>query len=225
MSYLIDYLSNSSWKRYLRAEFEKPSFRELEKFLQQELKRGKTLYPPQNKIFSAFNLLPPEQIKILILGQDPYHQPGQAQGVAFSVSPEIQPPPSLRNILQEVRQSTGQNHTSKGDLTIWVEQGVMLLNTVMTVEQGRANSHQKKGWEDFTDRVIITISELPQPVIFLLWGRSAQQKEGLIDPQKNRILKSTHPSPLSAYRGFLGCNHFVLANQILVKNGQSPVKW
>ncbi len=222
---LVEYLKDSSWLETLQPEFDKPYFKQLELFLNREIDQGRVLYPAVDKIFAVFNLLPLNKVKIVILGQDPYHQPAQAQGIAFSVPDGHPAPPSLKNIIKEVERSLPTDRTITTDLTSWVRQGVLLLNTVLTVQANKANSHQRKGWELFTDQVIRLVSNLPRPVIFMLWGNSAQQKEGLIDPDKNTVLKTVHPSPLSAYRGFMGCNHFKKVNFLLERVGEQPIKW
>ncbi|MCP4296115.1 MAG: uracil-DNA glycosylase, partial [Proteobacteria bacterium] len=218
--HLVDYLKDSLWLETLQPEFDKPYFKQLELFLNREIDQGRVFYPAVDKIFTVFNLLPLSKVRIVILGQDPYHQPEQAQGIAFSVPDGHPVPPSLKNIIKEVERSLLMDRTKTTDLTSWVKQGVLLLNTVLTVQANKANSHQKKGWELFTDQVISIVSNLPRPVIFMLWGNSAQQKECLIDPDKNTVLKTVHPSPLSAYRGFLGCNHFKKVNSLLERFGE-----
>lgn len=213
-----------SWKNILIDEFDKPHMLQLKKFLVEEKKKGKTIYPPSSEIFNALNLLPFDQIKVVILGQDPYHGPGQAHGLCFSVREGTPNPPSLQNIFKEIEQEFGAKPT-KGDLTNWTNQGVLLLNATLTVEKDKAGSHQKKGWEEFTDRVIAELNKNREHLVFLLWGSYAQNKGQFIDTKKHLVLKSPHPSPLSAHRGFLGCGHFKKANEYLVKNGLEPIKW
>lgn len=213
-----------SWKKILYKEFEKNYMKELKEFLVND-KKNYTIYPKCNEIFSAFNQTPMDSIKIVILGQDPYHGERQANGLSFSVARGIKPPPSLVNIFKEIKDDLGITNYSNGDLTSWAKQGVLLLNSTLTVRANYAGSHQNKGWEKFTDKVISTISEEKTGIIFLLWGKSAQNKEKLIDANKHHILKSSHPSPLSAYRGFFGCKHFSECNRILQKQGKSEIKW
>tara|TARA_B100000683_G_scaffold82481_2_gene81332 strand:+ start:2099 stop:2773 length:675 start_codon:yes stop_codon:yes gene_type:complete len=213
-----------SWKKILYKEFEKNYMKELKEFLVND-KKNYTIYPKCNEIFSAFNQTPMDNIKIVILGQDPYHGERQANGLSFSVARGIKPPPSLVNIFKEIKDDLGITNYGKGDLTSWAKQGVLLLNSTLTVRANYAGSHQNIGWEKFIDKVISTISEEKNGIIFLLWGKSAQNKEKLIDANKHYILKSSHPSPLSAYRGFFGCKHFSKCNKILKKQGKSEIKW
>ena len=213
-----------SWKAILQDEFEKPYFPMLKKFLLEE-KRKHVIYPPGPQIFSAFNLTPFNKVSVVLLGQDPYHGPGQAHGLCFSVSQGIAPPPSLINIFKELKSDLGIPFPGHGNLTGWAKQGVLLLNATLTVRANQAGSHQKKGWEVFTDKVIETLSHKRTNLVFLLWGNYAQQKSALINPEKHLILKSVHPSPLAASRGFFGCRHFSKANQYLIKNGKEPVNW
>ncbi|MBN2638574.1 MAG: uracil-DNA glycosylase [Bacteroidales bacterium] len=213
-----------SWKLSLEDAFKKESFVSLKAFLQEEKKRYQ-IYPPGPKIFSAFNLTPITAVKVVLLGQDPYHGPGQAHGLAFSVQDGVPPPPSLQNIFKELKDDLDIPVPQTGNLEPWAKQGVLLLNATLTVRKGEAGSHQGKGWEEFTDQVIRTVSELRAGVIFLLWGKFAQQKEELIDTSKHFVLKAAHPSPFSAYRGFLGCRHFSQANEILRENGLGEIDW
>ena len=213
-----------SWKKVLYKEFKKNYMKELKEFLINEKKNHK-IYPKDKEIFNAFNQTPLGNVKAVILGQDPYHGERQAHGLSFSVNKGIKPPPSLVNIYKEIKDDLGITNYGKGDLTSWAKQGVLLLNTTLTVRANNAGSHQKKGWEQFTDKVITTISEKKQGIIFILWGRFAQKKQKLIDTNKHFILKSSHPSPLSAYRGFFGCKHFSTCNRILQKQGKSEIKW
>ncbi len=213
-----------SWREILYEEFEKNYMKELKEFLINE-KKHHTIYPKATEIFNAFNLTPLDNVKIVILGQDPYHGEKQAHGLSFSVPRGIKPPPSLVNIYKEIEEDLGITNYDNGDLTLWANQGVLLLNVTLTVRANNAGSHQNKGWEKFTDKVISTISDKKKGVIFLLWGKFAQNKEKLIDTYKHHILKSSHPSPLSAYRGFFGCKHFSKTNRILQKQGKSEIKW
>ncbi|MBA1322464.1 uracil-DNA glycosylase [Pseudomonas sp. BIGb0278] len=214
-----------SWKEALRAEFEQPYMQQLREFLRQEYAAGKEIYPPGPLIFNALNSTPLDQVKVVILGQDPYHGPGQAHGLCFSVQPGVPTPPSLVNIYKELQRDLNLPIPAHGYLQSWAEQGVLLLNTTMTVQRGNAASHAKKGWESFTDRIIQLVSERQSNVVFLLWGAHAQSKQKLIDGTKHLVLKSVHPSPLSAYRGFIGCGHFSHANRFLQQHGMKPVEW
>jgi uracil-DNA glycosylase len=214
-----------SWKQVLAEEFEKPYFLELKRFLQEEKASGKTIYPPGSLIFNAFNSTPFEKVKVVIIGQDPYHGPSQAHGLCFSVQNGIKPPPSLVNIYKELHDDTGFTIPNHGCLQAWTEQGVFLLNAILTVEANKPASHQKKGWEEFTNTAIHKLSELREGIIFLLWGAFAQQKSALIDDRKHIILKAAHPSPFSAYNGFFGCKHFSKVNEILQKEGKDPINW
>ncbi|WP_287815443.1 uracil-DNA glycosylase [Pseudomonas sp.] len=214
-----------SWKQALRAEFDQPYMARLREFLRQEHAAGKEIYPPGPLIFNALNLTPLQQVKVVILGQDPYHGPGQAHGLCFSVQPGIPAPPSLVNIYKELKRDLNIDIAAHGCLQHWAEQGVLLLNTTMTVERANAASHAKKGWESFTDRIIQTVSEQQPSVVFLLWGAHAQSKQKLIDATKHLVLTSVHPSPLSAYRGFIGNGHFSRANKFLEQRGLAPIDW
>lgn len=214
-----------SWQTWLTPEFELPYMQKLQQFLQQEREAGKTIYPDSKHWFHALEATPLEQVRVVIIGQDPYHQPDQAHGLSFSVRPGIKIPPSLVNIYKELETDLGIPRASHGYLESWAEQGVLLLNAVLTVENSKAASHQKKGWETFTDRVIATVNEQCENVVFILWGSYAQKKGAKIDPQRHLILASAHPSPLAAYRGFFGCQHFSQANAYLSANGRSPVNW
>lgn len=213
-----------SWLEALREEFNSEYFTSLKDFLKQE-KKSYTIYPPGNKMFTAFNLCPLPLVKVVIIGQDPYHGPGQAHGLSFSVPDGIAVPPSLRNIYKELNNDLGLEKPPTGNLEKWAEQGVLLLNATLTVRDSQAGSHQGKGWETFTNKVIKTISDLRAGIVFLLWGKFAQDKQVLIDTNKHFVLKSTHPSPLSAHRGFLGCGHFSKTNQILKENGIEEIDW
>ncbi|MBB1605746.1 MULTISPECIES: uracil-DNA glycosylase [unclassified Pseudomonas] len=214
-----------SWKSALREEFDKPYMRELGEFLRREKAAGKVIYPPGPLIFNALNSTPLDKVKVVIIGQDPYHGPGQAHGLCFSVQPGVPAPPSLQNIYKELQRDLNVPIPSHGYLQHWAEQGVLLLNTSLTVEQARAGSHAQAGWQHFTDRVIEVVNERCDGVVFLLWGSHAQSKQKLIDPRKHLILKSAHPSPLSAYRGFLGNGHFSRTNKFLEQNGKTPIDW
>lgn len=213
-----------SWREALRDEFEAPYFLELKKFLQEEVKTRR-IFPPGAQIFSAFNFTPLTAVKVVILGQDPYHGPGQAHGLCFSVPEGIGLPPSLLNIYKELENDLEIPIPETGNLEKWAKQGVLLLNATLTVRSGDAGSHQGKGWETFTDNVIKTVSDLRAGVIFLLWGKYAQNKEALIDTNKHFILKAPHPSPLSAHRGFFGSQHFSKTNDLLTQNGLGSIDW
>ena len=214
-----------NWQQNIGAEFEKPGMKKLQQFLETENKTGQIIYPPANDIFAALSLTPFDKIKIVILGQDPYHGPGQAHGLAFSVKNGIKLPPSLRNIYKEIEQEYGVTMPKSGNLTSWATQGVLLLNTTLTVREGAAASHQKRGWEEFTDTIIKTVSEKHEHIVFMLWGSHAQKKSEFINSRKHLILAAPHPSPLSAHRGFLGCGHFKKANEYLEKNGKTAINW
>lgn len=213
-----------SWKRVLGSEFEKEYFKTLRDFIHSEY-RNKTIYPPAKQIFNAFDSCPFESVKVVILGQDPYHEPSQAHGLSFSVLPPCPPPPSLVNIYKEIRSDIGTLVSSNGDLTAWSEQGVLLLNTTLTVEAHKAGSHQNKGWETFTDSAIKALAENREHLVFMLWGSYAQRKGAFIDRSRHLVLQAPHPSPLSAYRGFFGCKHFSSANAYLISQGLSPIVW
>lgn len=214
----------ASWKEVLWNEFQQPYFIQLKSFLQQEKQSGKVIFPPASLIFNAFDTTPFDQVKVVILGQDPYHGVGQAHGLSFSVPEGIKPPPSLVNIFKELKSDIGMEIPASGNLTKWAQQGVLLLNAMLTVEAHQAASHQKKGWEEFTNAVIQKISEKREGVVFILWGRYAQEKAALIDASKHHILTSAHPSPFSATK-FLGCKHFSKTNEILQKQGLKPIDW
>lgn len=213
-----------SWKRVLADQFASPYFEELKRFLVAE-KQQFPVYPPGSLIFNAFNLTPFDKVKVVILGQDPYHEPGQAHGLCFSVQPGTKFPPSLLNIFQELHSDIGMPIPMTGNLDGWARQGVLLLNATLTVRAHQAGSHQHHGWETFTDAAIQRLSEQKNGIVFLLWGSYAQAKEPLIDHSKHFILKAPHPSPLSAYRGFFGCKHFSKTNQLLSQSGQTPIRW
>lgn len=215
---------HDSWKRHLEGEFEKPYFKELVEFVKNEY-TGKKVFPSPANIFRAFELCPFENVKVVILGQDPYHGPGQANGLCFSVNDGVQLPPSLQNIFKEIREDIGGDIRKNGNLDDWAKQGVLLLNATLTVLAHQAGSHQKKGWEQFTDAVVDAISREKEHVVFMLWGRYAQEKGAKIDTEKHLVLKAAHPSPLSAYNGFYGCKHFSQANAYLEWHNLEPVKW
>lgn len=215
----------NSWKLQLIEEFSKPYMQTLKQFLQQEKQARKIIYPKGNDIFNAFKLTPFDAVKVVILGQDPYHGPNQAHGLCFSVMPGVRIPPSLVNIYKELQQDLGIAPVKHGCLESWAKQGVLLLNSVLTVENGLAASHQGKGWEQFTDQVIVKLNAREKPVIFVLWGSYAQRKGEFINQQRHYVLKSAHPSPLSASRGFFGNKHFSTINKILVSEGMEPINW
>ncbi len=212
------------WKSQLINEFDKPYFKELVQFVKEEY-RSKTIYPPAKLIFNAFNSTPFNNVKVVIVGQDPYHQPHQAHGLCFSVNDGIKIPPSLVNIYKEINLDLGTPIATSGNLERWAKQGVLLLNATLTVSAGLAGSHQGKGWEQFTDRVIESLSINGNNLVFMLWGSYAQKKGASIDQTKHLVLTSPHPSPLSAYRGFFGNKHFSRANEYLVLKGKSPIEW
>ena len=213
-----------SWQEVLQTEFDKPYFENLVGFVKQEY-ASNTIFPPAGQIFNAFNTCPFNNVKVVILGQDPYHGPGQAHGLCFSVNDGIQFPPSLQNIFKEITSDLGIPAPKTGNLTRWAEQGVLLLNATLTVRASQAGSHQGKGWEEFTDAVIKTISEKAENVVFILWGSYAIKKKSLIDASKHCILTAPHPSPLSSYRGFFGCKHFSQTNTYLTSKGKTPIEW
>jgi uracil-DNA glycosylase len=216
---------HESWKNALRWEFEKPYFHELSQFVKNEILAGKTIYPHPKNIFAAMDMTPFEKVRVVILGQDPYHGPGQAHGLAFSVQEWIRNPPSLLNIFKEIQSDVGTPAPRNGDLSRWADQWVLLLNTTLTVEAGNPMSHAGKWWETFTDATIHTLSENRDFLIFLLWWSHAQKKKSLIDTQKHAILEAPHPSPLSAHRGFLGCRHFSKTNALLREHWLSEIVW
>lgn len=213
-----------SWQEVLQTEFDKPYFENLVGFVKQEY-ASNTIFPPAGQIFNAFNTCPFNNVKVVILGQDPYHGPGQAHGLCFSVNDGIQFPPSLQNIFKEITSDLGIPAPKTGNLTRWAEQGVLLLNATLTVRASQAGSHQGKGWEEFTDAVIKTISEKAENVVFILWGSYAIKKKSLINASKHCILTAPHPSPLSSYRGFFGCKHFSQTNTYLASKGKTPINW
>jgi uracil-DNA glycosylase len=214
-----------SWMNVLKEEFSKPYFKQLVLHLKTEKQLGKTIYPAGRFIFNAFDATPFQNVKVVILGQDPYHGPGQAHGLSFSVPAGVALPPSLLNIFKELQSDIGLSMPSQGDLTHWAQRGVFLLNASLTVRQGEPMSHAQIGWATFTDTVISILSEKREKLVFMLWGKFAKEKTVLIDEKKHLVLKAAHPSPLSAHQGFLGCRHFSEANQYLVKNGIDPIDW
>lgn len=214
-----------SWKVRIGDYLERPDMQALSGFLREEKHRGKVIYPPGAEIFAAFEHTPFDKVRVVILGQDPYHGPGQAHGLCFSVRPGVPPPPSLQNIFKEIQRDLGVAPPGHGCLTPWADRGVLLLNAVLTVEQGNAASHQGKGWEGFTDAAIDALNREREGIVFMLWGAYAQRKGQLIDAQRHCVLKSVHPSPLSAHRGFIGCGHFSAANRYLTEHGQAPIDW
>lgn len=212
------------WKALLGEEFDKPYFEELVGFVREEYAAGE-VYPAGRNIFRAFDKCPFDRLKVVIIGQDPYHGPGQANGLCFSVSEGVQFPPSLQNIFKEVSDDVGAPMPQNGELERWAEQGVLLLNAVLTVRAHQAASHAGRGWEKFTDAVVRVIAERKEGVVYMLWGNYAQRKGSIADPKRNLILRAAHPSPLSAYRGFFGCKHFSMANDYLRSVGKEPIVW
>lgn len=221
---LQNYISEKSWEKILSSEFQKPYMQELEEKLRHEYKE-KIIFPKPNDIFSAFNLKSFDEVKVVIIGQDPYHGANQAHGLCFSVQPQIKIPPSLANIYKEIESDLGIKMPSHGYLNSWAYQGVLLLNTLLTVENGNPMAHKNFGWEKFTDHVIELINEKRENIVFMLWGSAAHKKALNVDPQKHFILKTVHPSPLSSYRGFFGCKHFSLCNQFLLSKKISAIDW
>ena len=221
----MDVKIESSWKEALKDEFQKSYFEQIVMFLKHEKALGKTIYPQGSQIFNAFDKTPFDKVRVVILGQDPYHGPGQAHGLCFSVQKGIKPPPSLVNIYKEMNADLGIPIAQTGDLTPWAENGVLLLNAILTVRNGEPASHSKIGWGTFTDAVIRTISNKKEGVVFMLWGKFAQDKQVLIDGTQHHILKAAHPSPFSADKGFFGCKHFSKANELLIRQGKEPVNW
>jgi uracil-DNA glycosylase len=215
----------ASWKEVLEEEFKKTYFKQITEHIKTEKEQGKTIYPPGPLIFNAFEQTPFDMVKVVLLGQDPYHGPRQAMGLSFSVPDGVRPPPSLINIFKELHDDTGTPIPQHGNLTKWAQQGVLLLNASLTVRAGEANSHSKIGWHQFTNTVIEKISELKENVVFLLWGKFAQDKTELIDTKKHHPLKAAHPSPFAADKGFFGCRHFSKTNTYLMKRGIDPIDW
>ncbi len=215
---------HNEWWPFLQDEWQKPYFVELSKFVHDAYEH-KTIFPPKDKVFSAFEVCDYSDVKVVILGQDPYHELHQAHGMCFSVNPGVKIPPSLINIYKELHDDVGCYIPNNGYLMPWAKQGVFLLNTVMTVEEGKANSHAGKGWEIFTDHTIEKLNEKDSPIVFLLWGRNARNKASMIDTKKHLVLECAHPSPLSAYHGFFGCKHFSKTNSFLIEHGKEPIHW
>ena len=220
----MDVRIEAGWKERLRGEFEQPYFAELTQFVRNEYAAG-TVYPPGRDIFAAFDACPFEVVRVVILGQDPYHEPGQAHGLCFSVNDGVPFPPSLVNIFKEIEQDLGKPVPASGNLMRWAQQGVLLLNATLTVRAHQAGSHQNKGWERFTDAVIHRLAEEREHVVFILWGSYAQRKGAFIPRDRHLVLQSPHPSPLSAYRGFFGNGHFSKANEYLIQHGYKPIEW
>lgn len=220
----MDVKISESWKNLLQEEFNKPYFEELTRFVKSEYSAGQ-VFPAGRNIFRAFDKCPFDKLKVVIIGQDPYHGVGQANGLCFSVDDGVQYPPSLQNIFKEIHDDIGSPIPSNGNLDRWAEQGVLLLNAVLTVRAHQAASHAGRGWEQFTDAVVRTIAQRKEGVVYMLWGNYAQRKGQIADPERNLILKSVHPSPLSVYRGFFGCKHFSKANDYLIQQGKEPIVW
>ena len=214
-----------SWLEPLRSEFEQPYMAELKRFLMAERERGKQIFPRASEWFRALDLTPLDAVRVVILGQDPYHGPGQAHGLCFSVKDGVRPPPSLVNIYKELESDLGIAARRHGFLEHWAKQGVLLLNSVLTVEMGLAASHRDRGWERFTDRIVEQVNAKPEPVVFMLWGSYAQKKAAIVDTSRHLVLKAAHPSPLSAHSGFFGCRHFSKANAFLESRGLPPIDW
>ena len=215
---------DQSWKEHLQTEFDKPYFKALTDFVRDEYAHG-PVYPPGKLIFNAFDLCPFDKVKVVIIGQDPYHEPGQAHGLCFSVNDGVPFPPSLRNIFKEISDDLGKPVPPSGDLTCWARQGVLLLNATLTVRAGMAGSHQGRGWEEFTDAVIRELNAGRDGLVFILWGGYAKKKGAMIDRSRHLVLSSAHPSPLSAYNGFFGNHHFSQTNNWLISHGESPIEW
>ena len=220
----MDVKISESWKNLLQEEFDKPYFEELTRFVKSEYSAGQ-VFPAGRNIFRAFDKCPFDRLKVVIIGQDPYHGVGQANGLCFSVDDGVQYPPSLQNIFKEIHDDIGSPIPSSGNLDRWAEQGVLLLNAVLTVRAHQAASHAGRGWEQFTDAVVRTIAQRKEGVVYMLWGNYAQRKGQIADPKRNLILKSVHPSPLSVYRGFFGCKHFSKTNDYLIQQGKEPIVW
>jgi uracil-DNA glycosylase len=216
---------HESWKAALQLEFDSDYMAALKTFLTAEKAAGKTIYPKGSEWFRALDLTPLDRVRVVILGQDPYHGPGQAHGLCFSVKPGVRPPPSLLNIFKELESDLGIARPRHGFLEHWAQQGVLLLNSVLTVEMARAASHSQKGWERFTDAIVAAVNAKPEPVVFMLWGSYAQKKAAFVDAARHLVLKAAHPSPLSAHNGFLGCRHFSQCNAFLQSKGQPPIDW
>ncbi|MDR1027320.1 MAG: uracil-DNA glycosylase [Rickettsiales bacterium] len=221
----MDVKIEESWKAALGAEFDKPYFKALTDFVRGEYLAGRAIYPAAKNIFNAFDLAPFDKVNVVIIGQDPYHEPGQAHGLCFSVLPPTTPPPSLVNIYKEIADDLGRPSATAGDLTSWAKQGVLLLNSTLTVQAHLAASHAGKGWETFTDAVINALAAHRENIVYILWGSYAQRKGALVDRSRNLVLESVHPSPLSAARGFFGNHHFSRANEYLAANGKTAIEW
>ncbi len=221
----MDVKIEQSWKSVLHDEFEKDYFKKLTDFVRSEYLSGKTIYPEPKNIFNAFNLCAFDDVKVVIIGQDPYHEPGQAHGLCFSVQSGVDFPPSLQNIYKEIESDIGHKSITNGDLTDWARQGVLLLNSTLTVRAHDAASHAGHGWEQFTDAVINAVAKNKKHIVYMLWGSFAQKKAEIVNKNENLVLTSAHPSPLSAYRGFFGNHHFSQANEYLVQHGESPINW
>lgn len=215
---------DNDWLPYLEPEFKKEYYKKLYQFVKEEYST-KVIFPPSNELFSALTVTPLSKVKVVLIGQDPYHEYGQAHGMSFSVKPGVQIPPSLMNMYKEINNEYGYNIPNNGYLVKWAEEGVLLLNNVLTVREHCADSHKGKGWETFTDAIVRAVNEQDRPVVYFLWGSNARTKKSLITNPKHMVLEAVHPSPLSAYRGFFGCNHFKLANEYLEKNGIAPIDW
>ena len=215
---------DNDWLPYLKPEFSKDYYKDLYNFIKNAY-RESVVYPPSEDIFNALKYTPYSNVKVVLVGQDPYHEPGQAHGLSFSVRPGVKTPPSLLNMYKEIKAEFGYDIPNNGYLKKWADQGVLLLNTVLTVKNGIANSHRNKGWEQFTDAVIKAVNQKDSPVVYFLWGNNARAKKALIDNPKHLVLETVHPSPLSANNGFFGCGHFKMANDYLVKNGIDPIDW
>ncbi len=218
-------LLNSSWRKSIPRVLKEVNFDQIKHFVTLQEVSGKTVFPPKEKVFEAFIQCPYDSVKVVILGQDPYHNHGQAHGLSFSVPTGKKVPPSLRNIFKELSTDLGQSNSNDGNLKLWAKQGVLLLNTILTVNANEPSSHKEAGWEAFTDAIIQDLSEQKEQLVFMLWGKYAQSKTSLIDTKKHLVLTAAHPSPFSAHRGFLGCRHFSKANEYLVKHSQLPIDW
>jgi uracil-DNA glycosylase len=221
----MDVQIEASWKELLASEFSQAYFQQIVQHLKTERQQGKLIYPPGPFIFNAFNSTPVDQVKVVVLGQDPYHGPGQAHGLCFSVQRGVPPPPSLVNIFKELRADIGLETPTHGDLSAWARQGVFLLNASLTVRAAEPMSHAKIGWARFTDTVIQKLAREQKNLVFLLWGKFAQEKAALIDANEHQILRAAHPSPLSAHNGFFGCRHFSKTNEYLIQTGRKPIDW
>lgn len=222
----MDVKISPAWKELLSIEFEKPYFKQIVTYLKLEITTGKTVFPPGKLIFNAFDITQPDDVKVVIIGQDPYHGEGQAHGLSFSVPDGVKPPPSLMNIIKELRADLGlEIPPNRGNLTAWAERGVLLLNAYLTVRKSEPMSHAALGWENFTNAVIQKLSDEKEHIVFMLWGKFAQQKQVFIDETKHLVLRASHPSPFSADKGFFGCKHFSKANQYHVANGIDPIDW